>query len=239
MSQRFVLYDNANSPFGQRVRIALREANVEYTSFEVDTANKPAWFVEKINPIGKVPAILYGGPDVPPDQPSPDSVKLAESHIIAEFIADLYPDSGLMPRDPVQRAHVHRFVDIVNTKFTPEIIPWFVTGASWQGIVDALVALQDLLPDDAAFAVGGSLTLADVAFVPLYSMFWIMCEKGLCLAEAARPRDVAEIVNGPELAKLKAYVDGLLVRPSIKAAVDQERQEKYLRKFVAGAHRHD
>jgi len=235
MSQQLVFYDASCSAYAQRVRIALHEANAKYTSFEIDTFNKPTWFTEKINPIGKVPAVTYGGPDVPPDQPSPDSVKLAESLIITEFIADLYPDSGLMPRDPVQRAQVRRFIDVTNTKFAPAIGSWFYSDAPWEGIIEAARAVQDLLPDGAAFAVGGCLTLADIAFAPFYSILQVISDQDLWLREAAKPRDVAKALNSPELARLREYANGLLARPSVKAAVDQERQEKWLRDLIAWA----
>ncbi|EIW75408.1 glutathione S-transferase C-terminal-like protein [Coniophora puteana RWD-64-598 SS2] len=221
MSERLVFYEASCSAYAQRVRIALHEANAKYTSFEIDTFNKPTWFTEKINPIGKVPAMTYGGPDVPPDQPSPDSVKLAESLIIAEFIADLYPDSGLMPRDPVQRAQVRRFIDVVDTKFAPVIGAWFYQGTPWEGIIEGARALQDLLPDGAAFAVGDRPTLADIAFAPFYSILQVISDGDIYLHEAAKPRDVAEALNSSELARLRKYANGLLARPSFKAAVDQ------------------
>ncbi|KAJ6614340.1 hypothetical protein B0H10DRAFT_2221347 [Mycena sp. CBHHK59/15] len=43
------------------------------TRFEIDLSNKPEWYAPKINPTSKVPAIAYGGLQVPPDQPSPNS----------------------------------------------------------------------------------------------------------------------------------------------------------------------
>jgi hypothetical protein len=69
-------------------------------------ARKSKWFVEVIDPAGKVrnptsfpseitnhtgPAITYDGPVVSPDQPSPESTKLAGSLVLIEFIADLSP----------------------------------------------------------------------------------------------------------------------------------------------------
>ena len=42
------------SPYGHRVQLALEEANAKYTLQEVNTMNKPAYFTEKVNPLGKV-----------------------------------------------------------------------------------------------------------------------------------------------------------------------------------------
>lgn len=46
------------TPYGHRVRLALEEANAKYTLHEVDTMNKPAYFTEKVNPLGKVRSLV-------------------------------------------------------------------------------------------------------------------------------------------------------------------------------------
>ncbi|KAG6805318.1 hypothetical protein H0H93_005077, partial [Arthromyces matolae] len=69
--------------------IALAESGLEFTRFEIDLQNKPEWYATRVNPASKVPAIAYGGPAVAPDDPSPESTKLAESLVLLEFIADL------------------------------------------------------------------------------------------------------------------------------------------------------
>ena len=58
----------------------------------------------------QVPAFTYGGPVVPPDQPSNESAKLWESNVLIEFIADLCPAAGLLPSDPAVRAHARLLV---------------------------------------------------------------------------------------------------------------------------------
>ncbi|KAG2738771.1 hypothetical protein P692DRAFT_201904348 [Suillus brevipes Sb2] len=65
--------------------------------------------------------MTYGGPDVAPENPSPESTKLAESLILVEFIGDLYPSSNIVPADPVLRAKARFFIEIVSTKFSPNI----------------------------------------------------------------------------------------------------------------------
>jgi hypothetical protein len=41
----------------------------------------------------QVPTMTYGGPKVDPTNPSPESFKLAESLVLLEFIADLFPSA--------------------------------------------------------------------------------------------------------------------------------------------------
>ncbi|KAH7925069.1 hypothetical protein BV22DRAFT_465355 [Leucogyrophana mollusca] len=104
--QQLTLYRFKASPFAHKIELALTEAKAAYKVYDLDLANKPEWFTAKDNPASKVPAITYGGPDVPPEDPSPLSEKLAESAVVLEFVADIYPESGLLPKDPVLRAKV-------------------------------------------------------------------------------------------------------------------------------------
>ncbi|KAG2364201.1 hypothetical protein BDR07DRAFT_1375254 [Suillus spraguei] len=97
MSEQLTLYFH-------KVQLALAEANAPYRAYQVDLRNKPEWFTSKVNPVGQVPVVTYGGPNGEPDDPSSLSTKIAESNVILEFLADLYPDSGLLPKDPVLRA---------------------------------------------------------------------------------------------------------------------------------------
>ena len=57
-------------------------------------------------PVRQGPVLVYGSPKSEPENPSLESAKIAESVVLLEFIADLYPDSGLLPKDHVDRACV-------------------------------------------------------------------------------------------------------------------------------------
>ena len=45
------------SPYGQRVLMALIEAKAEYTTYDVDMTNRPAWYIEKVNPTSLVRSV--------------------------------------------------------------------------------------------------------------------------------------------------------------------------------------
>ena len=75
----------------------------------------------------QVPALVYGSPKSDPENPSAESAKITESLVILEFIADLYPDSGLLPKDPVERARVRFFIDALSTKVFPPASKFFVS----------------------------------------------------------------------------------------------------------------
>lgn len=79
------------------VAIALEEAGLPYEPVKVDFANaeqtKAAY--HQINPKGRVPALAVEGGI------------LTETGALLDYIADLAPNAGLRPEDPLQRARMH------------------------------------------------------------------------------------------------------------------------------------
>ncbi len=96
--ESITLYSNKGCPWAMRTWLAMEEANAEYTLTEIDLQNKPAWYKD-INPLTKVPAIKYG-----------DKV-IYESAITTEFVADLFPQTEMMPENALERAQMRLFVD--------------------------------------------------------------------------------------------------------------------------------
>ncbi|KAH9029349.1 hypothetical protein EDB83DRAFT_2555106 [Lactarius deliciosus] len=93
------------------MEIAFQEAKADVTRYSIDLVNKPEWYASRVNPASKVPALVYGSPKSDPENPSPESARITESLVLLKFVADLYPDSGLLPKDPVERvprAVLHR-----------------------------------------------------------------------------------------------------------------------------------
>ncbi|KAH9173718.1 hypothetical protein EDB89DRAFT_684429 [Lactarius sanguifluus] len=74
-----IFYTGKASPFAQRVEIAFQEAKADVTRYSIDIANKPEWYASRVNPVGQVPALVYGSPKSDPENPSPGSAKIAES----------------------------------------------------------------------------------------------------------------------------------------------------------------
>jgi len=104
------------------VELALREAQASYTPFQIDLKDKPEWYAPRVNPASKVPALTYGGPHTPPSVPSSASQKITVSLVLLVFVADLFPHSSLLPKDPVQRAKARFFIDAVVNKYVPNYI---------------------------------------------------------------------------------------------------------------------
>ena len=85
-----------------------------------------------------------------PTEPSPESAKLAESLVIVEFIAELFPESKLHPTDLVKRARARHFITLVETKFEEAFHSFFAYGASYIVLLEALEALLSVQVEQAA-----------------------------------------------------------------------------------------
>ena len=85
------LYDAPRCPYCARVRIVLAEKGVGYETVTVDLDERPAWIYEK-NPLGKVPVI------------EEDTLVLAESAVIMEYLDERYPEPALLPSDAAARS---------------------------------------------------------------------------------------------------------------------------------------
>ncbi|OJT02768.1 Glutathione S-transferase L3 [Trametes pubescens] len=234
MPERITLYTAKICPFAQRVEIALREAKADHVEYyQIDLQNKPEWYAPKVNPASKVPAIAYGGPHVPPDQPSTDSVKLAESLVLVEFVADLFPHSHLLPKDPVKRAQARFFIDGVSTKFIPAWHAFSQGKSSEEDFLKAVEHLQALLPES-GFAVG-SYSIADVALTPFLGRARVTLKEDLGgYPRGEGPRVLEVLTSGTgRLARFGKYAQELLDRESFQATFDEAYiTERYRARFA-------
>lgn len=99
-------YSNDVCPFAYRVRLTLAEKNIDHELHTIDLQNIPDWY-SAVSPTGKVP-LLKRGDDV-----------VWESTVINEFLEDAYPETHLLPKDPVARAHARIWIEYCNTAFQP------------------------------------------------------------------------------------------------------------------------
>ncbi|KAL0957908.1 hypothetical protein HGRIS_000089 [Hohenbuehelia grisea] len=234
MPEQLTLYTAKICPFAQRAELALEEAKAEYTRFEIDLQNKPEWYAPKVNPASKVPAVAYGGPKVAPDQPSPDSEKIAESLVLLEFIADLYPNSTLLPKDPVDRAKVRFFIDAISTKFAPGYIGAVLRGESFDTLFQGIEGIQSLL-GKGDFAVGNSFTNADAAALPFIARTLVALEHDLGAFPAGSGSQAFKTLQeDPKYARFRAYYQTLASRESFKKTFNEELiKDVYGKRFTA------
>ncbi|KAG2346440.1 thioredoxin-like protein [Suillus weaverae] len=222
MSEQLTLYLHKLSPYSQKIELALVEVNAPYRAYQVDLFNKPEWFANKVNPVGKVPAVTYGGPNADPEDPSPLSAKIAESNVILEFLADIYPDSGLLPKDPVLRAKARFFAD-VTTKQVEAPLYAFIRGLeSYDNTLKGIEFIQGLLEEGRDFAVGDHYTIADAGISPHLARLKIVIETDLGKFPVGMGYKLGEELKGPKFAKFMKYVQRMLDRPSLKQTHDEE-----------------
>jgi maleylacetoacetate isomerase len=165
-----VLYDYWRSSASYRVRIALNMLGVDYKTVSInlleDEQRKPDYLA--LNPQGLVPTLVI------------DGRMLTQSLSIIEYLAELQPESGLLPRAPAGRQHVRALAyaiamdihPICNMHVVAEVMT--LTGKAeareeWMKhfISDGLRKLEAMLDEgDGKFSFGDAPTMADLCLVP-------------------------------------------------------------------------
>lgn len=168
----------------------------------------------------QVPAIAYGGPDAPPENPSPESVKLAESLVLVQFVADLFPEANLLPKDPVLRAQTRFFIEVVSSKFIPAYQKFVVRGEGYEELLTAVEAIQDILPATGGYAVGEQYTIADIAITPFIARLKVAATNEVGKYPVGQGREFLQALGGQKYAKYYAYARRLLDRQSYQATFD-------------------
>ncbi|KAH9051937.1 hypothetical protein EDB87DRAFT_629518 [Lactarius vividus] len=223
MSTPDIIFILPRFPFSQRVEIAFQEAKADVTSYSIDLRDKPEWYAARVNPTGMLPVVVYGSPKSDPEHPSPESAKIAESLVLLEFIADLYPDSGLLPKDPVERARVRFFIDAVSTKLTAahlRALPWRVARrlrCSARGIPGATPACRKL-------RCGDHFTIADAAIAPFLARWELRLRNDIGkFEEGTGLRVYKELFQSERFARVQKYYASITSRESFKNSFDPVR----------------
>ncbi|KAH9051928.1 glutathione S-transferase [Lactarius vividus] len=218
-----IFYTSKASIYSERVEIAFQEAKADVTRYSIDLLNKPEWYAPQVNPANKVPALVYGRPKSDPENPPPESTRITESLVILEFIADLYPDSGLLPKDPVERARVRFFIDAISTKASPPFFAFILRGESPDAFIAGVAEIQELLPPTAQFAVGDHFTNADAAIAPFLGRWDLLFRNDLGrFAEGTGRRVHKELFETERFARLQKYYANISSRDSFKNGFDSE-----------------
>ena len=150
-------------------------------------------------------------------------MKIAESLVLVEFVADLFPSSGVLPADPVKRAQARFFIEGVSSKFVPAWSGVQFRNAPVNDLYAALEYLQSLLPAESGFVIG-EFSAADIAIAPFLARMRITFLNDLgAYPEGEGPKIYAEI-TGSRFARLAKYQEDLFARESFKATFDEVRE---------------
>ena len=165
------LYTQSRNSAGERVRIALQLKGIAYDYVAIPSL--PRGDYRRINPQGLMPALEI------------DGKVIAQSTAILEFLEETHPSPALLPADPVGRAEVRGFAQLIASDLHPlnnyrirrylgarlgageaEILAWY---QHWVAV--ALSALEETLQrrPEAAFCFGDEPGWADLHLVPQLS----------------------------------------------------------------------
>ncbi|KAF5318828.1 hypothetical protein D9619_010983 [Psilocybe cf. subviscida] len=214
MAKQITLYTAKICPWAHRTELALKESKLPYTRFEIDLKNKPEWYAPQVNPASKVPAISYGGPDVSPDTPSPESEKIAESGVLIELIADL-SNEELLPKDPVLRAKARFFIETVTPLVAGAFRGAMAQGQDPEAIFKAVDIIQKLLPAE-GYAIG-NWSIADAAVTPFFARAEVVFKNDIGAYEAGKGKATwAKLESDEKYARFRKYFNDIKARDSFK-----------------------
>ena len=113
------LYDHPLSPYGQKVKIALREKGVAFETISPGGlgAGGAAGAFAEANPRAEVPTLTDG------------ELAIFDSTVILEYIEDAYPTPPLLPASPADRARVRMIEEVMDTHLEP--VNWGLSELRW------------------------------------------------------------------------------------------------------------
>jgi len=100
-----IFYEMAMSPNAKRARLGLIETAAPFESREINllVGEQKQDEYKNIQPLGRIPAL------------DDDGTVIWESGAILLYLADKFPDSGLMPRGLAERGHVYQWLTFGET----------------------------------------------------------------------------------------------------------------------------
>jgi glutathione S-transferase/RNA polymerase-associated protein len=113
------LYDHPLSPYGQKVKIAMREKGLAFETASpggLGAGGASGEFAEA-NPRAEVPTLVDG------------DVRVFDSTVILEYLEDAYPTPPILPKSAADRARVRMLEEVMDTHFEP--INWGLSELRW------------------------------------------------------------------------------------------------------------
>ncbi|KAK7942644.1 glutathione S-transferase domain-containing protein [Apiospora aurea] len=195
------LYTNHGCPWAHRAHIALAELNVPFQEELIDLSVPRTREYLAVNPRGLVPSLEF------------DGHVLTESAVVAAFLADAYPQAGLVPASTDEGAVGH----------AQKAVSAYAEGPAAQepalaDFVGAVVKeIEPLLADAAPFFGGSSkLTLAEVQTGSFLLRLYAYIKHGLVPASLE-----AELATkAPNFDK---WAKATIAHPSVTCIWDEDR----------------
>ncbi len=224
-----------------QVTYALEETKIPHDPVWIDLFNKPDWFRQNVHDVMKVcstashtlalaahahftvqqvPYLVHGSPQLHEnEEPGPGSVRIPESLVILEYLADVFPNSGLLPTHPALRAKARLFIQSVETKFIPAFVGFLFMGAPVHAVLGAIETLQSFLP--AKGFVLGAWSIADATFAPFFLRLEALLKNGLGLYNESAGQEAHAALHSERFARIQTWIADNLARPSLKQTWDE------------------
>ncbi|MEE8517259.1 MAG: glutathione S-transferase family protein [Alphaproteobacteria bacterium] len=201
-------------PYVQRTRIVLLEKGLESAFKEVDLRNKPDWFLA-VSPYGKVPVLNHG------------DVRLYESAVINEYLEEVFPSPGLMPKTPGLRGHARIWIDFCNNYLVPangkllRSEPGDERDAARAKLAERFRQMEfeglEKLSGPGPYWFGETVSLVDITFHPHFER--------MVATETYRNAKIPE-----DCERLLAWREAMRARPSVKET--SRPAEHYLERYA-------
>ena len=98
---------------------------------------------------------------------------------------------------------------------------FFWLGEPASKLIDALDALQSMLPAEGGYAVGSKWCIADMAVAPFLVRVEMLMKHDLGVYAAGEGKKALEILNGGKFVRYNRYVEDLKAQPAFKATWDE------------------
>ncbi|EPQ28205.1 uncharacterized protein PFL1_04033 [Pseudozyma flocculosa PF-1] len=236
-SHDLLLYTAKVCPYAHRTELALEESGAKYDTFQVDLANKPEWYAEKVNKASKVPTLVV-------DDKKPDQFNLPESMVIVEFVSDLFDPvstgNTIHSKDPKVRADsryiVERFAQLVVGSYMSAALKQDVV--AFNELVQGLRTFNELILERSSqgpFIKGDKFTFADIGIAPIFGRILTVSKTNLfpSSADAAPIHELLE--KDASLARVKTWWEAVSARPSWQKTYDEKLIVDMFTKRIQGA----
>ncbi|KAK3834463.1 MAG: thioredoxin-like protein [Linnemannia gamsii] len=231
---KFTLYNANYCPFAARAVLALAETNQEHDVVELDlSVPRPDWYLKDINPYGQVPALKIGEDHI-----------ILESLIVAEYIADIHPEAGLLPKDALQLAQSPYLIHHWGARVQPPLFKATVTldpvesAKAREEVITELEKVDVLLrkavrtseDKEGPFFLGAKFTFADLALASFLTRIYLV---GAYQQEGVEQEFEQSLKDNKNLQRFLEWREAISQRHTVqKASAPREIVIKNYRKFL-------
>jgi len=193
------VYSMRFCPYAQRALLALRLKQIPFEVININLIQKPEWYIEKKNPLGKVPTMEHDGKVV------------YESLVCVDYLDSAFPAGGrqFVPKDPYEFAKQRMLTERLSA-LPSALYPFYRNRDDptiIKNIESAFQLYESLLQHD--YFCGDQPGYADFMSWPWaerLSAFEIMSNNQLVVSQQKYPKFAAYIERMKNLPEIKTFL---------------------------------